>query len=66
MANLCAWPLAYLFLHRWLMNFAYRTTIDWYVFILSGVVTVIIAFLTISIQAIKAALTDPIKALRNE
>lgn len=65
-ANLIAWPISYFVMRRWLMEFSYRITPDVWIFALSGIVTLLIALLTVSFQAIKAALADPIKSLRYE
>lgn len=59
-------PLAYLAMDRWLQAFAYRTGISWQLFLLAGVAVLFIALLTVSYQAIKAALADPVKSLRYE
>jgi putative ABC transport system permease protein len=50
----------------WLQDFAYRTPIHWWVFILAGAATMLIALLTVSYQAIKAAVANPTKSLRTE
>ena len=50
----------------WLQEFAYRIEIQWWMFALSGVLSLLVAFLTISTQAIKAAVANPIEALRHE
>jgi len=65
-ALLIASPIAWYGMHVWLQGFAYRTSIEWWVFGLSGGLTVVIALVTISFQAIKAALINPIKSLRSE
>ncbi|HEU4634424.1 MAG TPA: ABC transporter permease [Flavisolibacter sp.] len=65
-AIVIASPLAYWGIHRWLQDFAYRTSIDWTVFIVAGFVAVIIALLTVSVQALKAAVASPVKNLRTE
>jgi putative ABC transport system permease protein len=65
-ANVIAWPMAYFALHRWLQNIAYRLDPGWWLFLLSGGLAVFIALLTVSIQAIKAALANPVEALRYE
>jgi len=65
-ALVIASPPAYYFMHRWLQNFAYRINISWWVFILAGLAAAFIAILTISYQAIKAAMTNPVNALRTE
>src|SRR3984957_15458174 len=59
-------PIAWYAMHQWLGGFAYRTDIGWLVFVASGLITVSIAFLTISFQAVKAALTNPVKSLKSE
>ncbi len=64
--NIIAWPLAYFAMHAWLKNFAYQTGIGWAVFILAGFLTLVISLLTVSYQAIRAALTDPAVAIRYE
>jgi putative ABC transport system permease protein len=61
-----AMPIAWYAMHQWLVGFAYRTDIGWLVFVASGLITVSIAFLTISFQAVKAALTNPVKSLKSE
>jgi ABC-type antimicrobial peptide transport system permease subunit len=65
-AFLVAAPLAWWGMQQWLQNFAYRIIIDWWVFILAGLMAFFIAILTISIQAIRAARANPIKSLRTE
>jgi hypothetical protein len=65
-SNLIAWPAANYFMNKWLQEFAYRIDISWWVFVLSGGLTLIIAMLTIGFQAIKAATANPIEALRYE
>jgi putative ABC transport system permease protein len=63
---LIASPIAYLVMHRWLGSFAYRTDITLTVFILAGLAALIIAVLTVSYQAIRAALANPVETLRYE
>lgn len=65
-ANLLAWPIAWYAMNRWLENFAYRIDIGWSIFALAGGMTLLIALLTVSTQAIKAALSNPVEALRYE
>ncbi len=65
-ANLIAWPFAYYFMNNWLQDFAYRTDISWWIFILSGVIALMIALATVSYQAIKAAVANPVNSLRYE
>ncbi|GGF06151.1 ABC transporter permease [Hymenobacter cavernae] len=63
-ANVVAWPLAWWAMHRWLQDFAYRVSLSWWVFALVGVVAVLIALITVSAQAVRAAASNPIKNLR--
>lgn len=65
-ANIIAWPLAYFFMKNWLENFAYRTTMNIHTFIISGLLALAIALITVSYQSIKAATSNPIEALRYE
>lgn len=65
-AFVIAVPLAGYLMHKWLEDFAYRTGLSWWVFILSGVLAVLIALATVSFQAIKAAIANPVKSLRTE
>jgi putative ABC transport system permease protein len=65
-ANIIAWPLAWWGMHQWLQDFAYRMDINWWIFALAGLAAVVIALLTVSFQALKAALANPVNALRNE
>jgi len=66
LSALIAFPAAWYAMHKWLEDFAYRVTIGWQVFILAGLAALLIALLTISFQAIKAALMNPVKSLRTE
>ena len=59
-------PLSYLIMNHWLRDFAYRTTLDWWVFALAAVLTFVIAFLTVGVQALKAATANPVDSLRDE
>lgn len=59
-------PVAYYIMQRWLEGFAYRTNISLWVFVLAGVGALLIAWLTVSWQSIKAALSNPVDSLRNE
>jgi len=61
-----AFPLAFWVLHGWLENYQYRTRVHWWVFGLAGALALAIAILTVSFQAVRAALANPIKALRSE
>ncbi len=62
MAELLAFPLAWWGMHRWLQDFAYRIDINWWVFAIAGLLAILIAMITISFQAIKAALANPVKS----
>jgi putative ABC transport system permease protein len=53
-------------MNKWLEDFAYRITIGWWIFIIAGVIALLIALATVSFQAIKAALVNPVKSLRTE
>ncbi|MCJ7488133.1 MAG: ABC transporter permease [Candidatus Aminicenantes bacterium] len=64
--NLIAWPIAYYAMHRWLRGFAYRTGIGLDVFILAGLISMFAAALPIVYQSLKAAVANPVKALRYE
>src|SRR5690606_7014575 len=66
LANLIAWPVAYYFMNEWLQNFAYREDISFWVFIISGILALLIALLTVSSQTFKAATANPVKSLRYE
>jgi putative ABC transport system permease protein len=57
-------PIAYYFMHQWLQNFAYRINISWWVFAFAGIAAMLIAFVTVSFQAIRAAIANPVKRLR--
>lgn len=61
-----ATPIAWYFMNNWLADFAYRITIDWWVFTLAGIIALLIAIVTISFKAIKAAIANPVKSLRTE
>jgi len=65
-AFLIAAPIAYFIMHQWIRDFAYRINIEWWVFVLAGVLSVAIALVTISTQAIRAAVANPAKSLRTE
>jgi putative ABC transport system permease protein len=65
-AIIIASPLAWFFMHKWLQDFAYRINIGWWIFVLAGVAALMIALITVSYQAIKAAIANPVKSLRTE
>ncbi len=59
-------PIAYYFMDKWLADFAYRINIEWWIFIIAGLCAVLIALLTVSYQAIRAALMNPVESLKTE
>jgi putative ABC transport system permease protein len=65
-ANLIAWPVAWFTIDNWLRDYAYRINISWWVFIMAGAVAMLIALGTVSFQAVKAAIANPVKSLRSE
>jgi putative ABC transport system permease protein len=66
LANIIAWPAAYYAMHKWLQNFAFRISIGWEIFLVSGGVALVISVLTVSLQSIKATTTNPVDSLRYE
>ena len=65
-AFVIATPIAWFGMYKWLQNFAYRIPLSWLAFVLAGFVAVLIAFLTVSFHAIKAAIANPVNSLRTE
>ncbi|HMH21119.1 MAG TPA: ABC transporter permease [Puia sp.] len=65
-ANLIAWPVAWYVLRQWLQNYAYHIPVNLWVFLLTGVIALLIALVTVSFQAAKAAWANPVKSLRSE
>ena len=65
-AAVIAFPVAWYAMHNWLKDFAYRISIQWWVFLLAGILAAVIALITVSYQAIRAALANPVKSLRTE
>jgi putative ABC transport system permease protein len=65
-AFVIACPIAYYTMSKWLENFAYKTTLNWWIFVLAGVLALVIALLTVSWQSWRAAISNPVEALRNE
>ena len=65
-AIVIASPVAWYFMNNWLQGFAYKTPIGWQVFVYAGIGSILIAFITISFQSVKAALANPVKSLRSE
>jgi putative ABC transport system permease protein len=65
-ASIIAFPIAWWAMNKWLQDFPYRITITWWVFAIATLAALIIALITVSFQAVKTALTDPVKNLRTE
>ncbi len=65
-ANFIAWPIAWLSMNYWLNGFAFHIHIQWWIFVLAGILSILIAFVTIGFQSIKAAVANPVKSLRSE
>ncbi|MCJ7812832.1 FtsX-like permease family protein, partial [bacterium] len=66
LSNIFAWPIAWYAMNKWLQNFAYHVNLSWWIFVLSGVLTLVVALLTVSYQAIRAATANPVESLRYE
>jgi putative ABC transport system permease protein len=66
MAMIIASPIAGYAMHQWLQDFAYKITIEWWIFALAGGLAVLVALVTVSFQSIKAALANPVTSLRSE
>ncbi|MGA3245601.1 MAG: ABC transporter permease [Bacteroidota bacterium] len=65
-ANVLAWPAAYYFMSRWLEDFAYRIDITVWPFVAAGAISIVLGWLSVSFQTIRAAMTNPVEALRYE
>jgi predicted lysophospholipase L1 biosynthesis ABC-type transport system permease subunit len=65
-SSLVAFPMAWWMMNKWLQDFAYRINISLWVFVIAGVLAVLIALFTVSFQAIKSAIANPVKSLRTE
>jgi putative ABC transport system permease protein len=65
-AFVIASPLAWLAMDSWLQNYAYKVSISWWMFVIAGIVVIAIALVTVSLQAIRAAETNPVTSLRTE
>jgi putative ABC transport system permease protein len=65
-ASLIAFPVSWWAMNKWLQSFAYRINISWWVFAVAGFITIFIALITVSFQAVKAAIANPVKSLRTE
>lgn len=66
LANLIAWPISYYVMNNWLQGFDYRIDLSWWIFLASGILALLIALLTVGYQSIKAALANPVDALKYE
>jgi putative ABC transport system permease protein len=66
LANTVAWPLAYLAMNSWLQNFAYQVAINIWTFVISALLAFLIALITVSYQAVKAAISNPVDSMRYE
>jgi ABC-type antimicrobial peptide transport system permease subunit len=53
-------------MNKWLQNYAYHTKIQWWVFVFAGLIAIVITLVTVSFQAVKAAMINPVKSLRSE
>jgi putative ABC transport system permease protein len=65
-AFILACPVAWFAMHKWLENFAYKTTLSWWVFAAAGAAAFLLAFLTVSVQSYKAAARNPVESLKYE
>ncbi len=63
---LIAIPVTWWIMHNWLQDFAYRIGVQWWVFLVAGAIAGTIAFIMVSVQAVKAAIANPVKSLRTE
>jgi putative ABC transport system permease protein len=66
LAIFIATPIAWIAMHKWLQDFEYRIAITWWIFVFAGMLALLIAFITVSFKAIKAAIANPVKSLRTE
>jgi putative ABC transport system permease protein len=66
LAFVLAIPFSYFFMEKWLENYIYQTLISWWIFALTGAITLLITWLTISFQSVKAASRNPVISLRND
>jgi putative ABC transport system permease protein len=65
-AFVLASPVAWYVMDRWLQDFSYRTSITWWIFVVAGIIAILVALLTVSFQAVKAAVANPVESLRTE
>lgn len=66
LAIVIASPIAWYGIDKWLQNYPYRTQVDWWIFVAAGLCAIFVTLITVSFQALKAAMADPVKSLRNE
>jgi putative ABC transport system permease protein len=66
LANLCAWPISWLLMKKWLQNFPYRMDLSWTTFVLSGLLALLVTMITVSFQTLRASLSNPVNSLRYE
>jgi putative ABC transport system permease protein len=65
-AVIIASPVAWWLMQKWLQDFAYRTAVSWWIFLAAGTLALLLALATVCVQAIKAAVANPVKSLRSE
>lgn len=65
-AFVIATPVAWIGMHKWLQDFAYQVNMSWWIFLLAGIMALVIAVVTISFLAIKAAVANPVQSLKSE
>ena len=65
-ANLLGWPIAWYVANKWLQNFAFRISLGWWIFVLAGVITLGLTWMTVSLHAVRAASANPVDTLRYE
>ncbi|HEY4967465.1 MAG TPA: FtsX-like permease family protein, partial [Puia sp.] len=65
-AFLVAAPLAWYFMHQWLLDYAFRIDIGWWIFVVGGLTSILVALATVSYRAIRAAVVNPVNSLRSE
>lgn len=65
-SNVIAWPISFYVMNKWLQSFAYHVDVSWWVFVLSGMLALLIAFITVGWQAVRAATANPVESLRYE
>ena len=66
LATIIAIPIGYYAMNKWLEDFAYKTSLSWWIFVLAAMITIIIALITVCFKAIKAAIANPVESLRSE